>query len=423
MRKKIRLTEEQLVGIIKKVISEQSSTLQATKTIYNDIVNAVKGWGTDVDKVYSSLAKINTVQQFNELRSMFKDKRTGYSSFEEMIDEEYDRFNFNDVVKIKDLIQKKLNGYTTFKVGESYSGDMLFLGEFGVSFPKDTNTEIDAPEFDSKFQEAKKFWLDWLKDPKTKEKFMKIWNFNPHVADRIFSAYINIIKQSKLVLYDVIDDKAIAKHGKNAAAYCVPAYPYTVFMAKSYFSNTTSLFIHELQHLLYYYHPLNPDSQVTRLFAGGFSDQTAFEDENRKNTLLPNILSPKTKSDPFTKKLEYLSSKYGFKINYLKELMDYRKHLIGSQGEYYVCDETEQLSRIMSIRYLLNLKPGQDITLDMFKKLVNNEYKFYGQKWVDVGMFLSCWAQGGYKDPNLFLKQLNYLAKNNQKNDIIRRTA
>ena len=179
----------------------------------------------------------------------------------------------------------------------------------------------------------------------------------------------------------------------------------------------TSIFIHELQHLLYFEHPLNPDDNVRRVFAGGHQETEAFKDEERINILLP-----KKEVNPLDKKLEYLSSKYGFELFYLKRLVDLKNKYRIKNREYY-CKETEKLSNIMSIRFTLNLKPGQDITLNMFRDLVNGYYKFSADNQTDIDLFLICWADRGFRDPNLLLKQLNYLAANAQKNDIIRRTA
>jgi 3-deoxy-D-manno-octulosonic acid (KDO) 8-phosphate synthase len=80
----------------------------------------------------------------------------------------------------------------------------------------------------------------------------------------------------------------------------------------------------------------------------------------------------------------------------------------------YVCRETEKASNIQSVRHLLNIKPGQNITPQMLKPYINGEKNDTNIDWL-----LMCWASKGFKDINLFLSDLNKLAyqETNQKDN------
>jgi lipoprotein-anchoring transpeptidase ErfK/SrfK len=69
---------------------------------YNEIVAGVKYFmGTDKTRILKAFDYIKNKQDFETLKSMFKDKRTGYGSFDEMVKEEYDMFDSNDIEKLK----------------------------------------------------------------------------------------------------------------------------------------------------------------------------------------------------------------------------------------------------------------------------------------------------------------------------------
>ena len=57
MARIIRLTESDLTRIIKRVIMEDQSN-SSVIPIYNEIIDAVEGWGTDPDKVLSAIKKL-----------------------------------------------------------------------------------------------------------------------------------------------------------------------------------------------------------------------------------------------------------------------------------------------------------------------------------------------------------------------------
>ena len=71
---------------------------------YNEIIKGAEyPLGTAKDTILKAFDYIKNSSEFHTLRSMFKDKKTGYSSFEEMINEEYDRFDYNDIIKLQEM--------------------------------------------------------------------------------------------------------------------------------------------------------------------------------------------------------------------------------------------------------------------------------------------------------------------------------
>ena len=77
MKKVIRLTESDLTRIIKRVIMEQQSSVsnKSVIAIYNEIIDAVEGWGTNPDKVLSAIKKLKDQNEFKYLLTLFKDKK------------------------------------------------------------------------------------------------------------------------------------------------------------------------------------------------------------------------------------------------------------------------------------------------------------------------------------------------------------
>jgi aminopeptidase N len=91
-------------------------------TAYNQIVNASAGWGTDPDAIVAAIGLLKTTTEFAQLLEQFKNKKTGYSSFNDMINEEYDRFNYSDIVKL-------VNKLKSIGVDATFKADRIFLAK------------------------------------------------------------------------------------------------------------------------------------------------------------------------------------------------------------------------------------------------------------------------------------------------------
>ena len=93
--------------------------------VYDDIVKAVTGPGTDTDAVLEALKQIQTKEDLIILFKLFQNKRTGYSSFVEMVNNEYEMDNYQDIENIRAVLNK-LNISTNRSSGKNYYGDNVF---------------------------------------------------------------------------------------------------------------------------------------------------------------------------------------------------------------------------------------------------------------------------------------------------------
>ena len=102
--------------------------------------------------------------------------------------------------------------------------------------------------------------------------------------------------------------------------------------------------------------------------------------------------------------LTNIASSLGVDVNKLNT-WEWKSKNASPEDPGYVCRETEKASNIQSVRHLLNIKPGQNITPQMLKPYINGEKNDINIHWL-----LMCWASKGFKDINLFLSDLNKLA-------------
>jgi hypothetical protein len=111
---KILIKESQYKVLLERGIKNNPNIQKA----YNEIVDGAKYWGTDKDKILKAFDYIKNKQDFETLISMFKDRRTGYGSFEEMVKEEYDMFDSNDIEKLKTKL-RSIGVVFNFEGGDS----------------------------------------------------------------------------------------------------------------------------------------------------------------------------------------------------------------------------------------------------------------------------------------------------------------
>jgi hypothetical protein len=101
---KILIKESQYKVLLERGIKSNPNIEKA----YNEIVAGAKYLiGTDKTRILKAFDYIKNKQDFETLKSMFKDKRTGYGSFDEMVKEEYDMFDSNDIEKLKNKVKAK----------------------------------------------------------------------------------------------------------------------------------------------------------------------------------------------------------------------------------------------------------------------------------------------------------------------------
>ena len=408
-----------------KVLLEQSNP--NIQKAYNEIVDGAKYWmGTDKTKILKAFDYIKNVQDFKTLISMFKDKRTGYGSFEEMINKEYDRQDFKDIIKLRDKLYS-IGVNLSFNSGENIVGNPLFLEGVKISYVNKTpikSLQLVPKECSSKWQpqleKAKNYWIQWLSSPITKNKFLNNWkkvekNMTSAEVGNIFKKYIDSLRVLKLYYFD---SKLIPKES-NSYAFVNRSEPDKIFVnCSKNDEDPYGTLIHEIQHLLYYIKPLNPNVQIGDVFV----------DSNTKKSTPKTFFDSKQKTffydyeEAFNPieiaKLNSTSNQIGVPSESLREILRYAKNK-EKKKPGYVCRETEKMSNIMSVRNLFGVKSGQNITKEMVLPYIKGE-----KNHTDVDWILFCWALRGFSDLNGMLNKMNQLAyqKTNQNNNSNTRT-
>ena len=416
-----------------KVLLEQGFEMMEpspTTKAYNEIINGAKYWmGTDKTKILKAFDYIKNVQDFKTLISMFKDKRTGYGSFEEMINKEYDRQDFGDIVKLRDKLYS-IGVNLSFNSGENIAGNPLFLEGVKISYVNKTpikSLQLVPKECSSKWlpqlEKAKNYWIQWLSSPITKNKFLNNWkkvekNTTLAEVENIFKKYINSLRVLKLYYFD---SKLIPKES-NSYAFVNRSEPDKIFVNCSQNDpDPYGTLIHEIQHMLYDIKPLNPAVQIGNVFV----------DSNTKKSTINSFFdfkkNPKQKTFSYDKKLfnpneiaklDSTSTQIGVPFESLQHILSNSKyHEKRKPG--YVCRETEKMSNIMSVRNLFGVKPGQNITKEMLLPYIKGEKNNDDVSWV-----LACWALRGFPDLSEMLNKINNLAyqNTNQNNNSSTRT-
>jgi len=131
---KMRILEMHETATKSLYLSEQSSPNKSyVVKVYDDIVNAVAGPGTNEDDVLEALKQIQTKEDLKILFKLFQNKRTGYSSFVDMVNTEYEQENYQDVENIRGVLNK-LGVKTSLSSGKNYFKDNVFSQDFKLSF-------------------------------------------------------------------------------------------------------------------------------------------------------------------------------------------------------------------------------------------------------------------------------------------------
>jgi len=386
---------------------------------YNEIIKGANyPLGTSKDTILGAFNYIKTVKDFESLRLMFKDKKTGYDSIEKMINEEYDRLDYNDIIKLQEKLYS-IGVILDFSNGKNEFGYQFFMGEVKITYEKDFT---NIPKVTSKcilkytplLKQAQDYWRKWLSVPITKQKFRTNWNaqlknekqlfpsmIDGKKVDDIFEEYIDCIDNLKLVFYDNTMSHPPGgniRTDKNAYAFVSKKTPENIYVNCSLNDDDPlGTLIHEIQHLLYHIKPLNPSITIQNAF---------LKPGDKKLSIKDDLIGASKKNINNSKDLINASQSLGVKeITLIKWLLQVELENTYTNDPGYMCRETEKASNIQAVRHLLNIKPGQNITPQMLKPYINGE-KYH----TDITWLLLCWASKGFKDINLFLSDLNKLA-------------
>lgn len=436
MKKNILINETQLKILIEKVLVEATidkNRIPAIVSAYTKIIDAVSGWGTNEEEVLSALRLIVNANEALVLFNLFKDKRTGYSSFIEMVKNEYEEDNFEDIAK---LVQRLHELGLRFKFewgiydGKKIWNPRLFVYIGKVNTEKKVSgkkLEICTTTAKKALVEAVSFWRDWLKNPITKEKvktnwelekfdlnFIEKWMVEKDFEDT-FVKYFNLLYNLKLSFFDESYYMVNGMDPKGALAFVADYGAGELSDNKIYFNcskftnydNALLTLIHEIQHLIYQIKPLNPEKKMKNIFV------TNNTDLETKNDIMNNLESSKTKKyEEYENEIKNAASDLLLDKLYLFSWKD-NADMESLRHPGYACELTETMSHISSIRKILGLKPGDNITYKMLKP-----YIIFDKKDTDIYWFLVCWASKGFPDINKVLNNINQLAiKNNKKID------
>jgi hypothetical protein len=310
------------------------------KTAYDSIVSAVSGLGTNKSKLLNTISTLSP-NEFKLLLNSFSDKRTGYFNFQDMINQEFDRFDLEDARKLREILKNKGIQSSLRTVENSY-GELLFH-DFTMNADKSAGSSIE---------------YDILGD----------------TVDSIFKRYI-----------EIIDNIVIRYYNKNDGVYAFVHQQEPIIINVNCFYNDPDPYgtlVHEIQHLLYYKKPLNPDIKIEKIF------KTPAKPGEKKQTGTNDTL------------FKQISQDLGVSQQHLTNFYNLAK----SDGEYS-CDHSEKMSNIMAIRSLFNLSPNDKITFEMIKP-----YMTGNKRHTDITWLLSCWASKGFPDINNTLNRINQLA-------------
>jgi len=420
---------------------DNSSRQSIVAKAYYQIIKASAGLGTDVDAILAAIKLINTPQEFAQLLKLFKDKKTGYDSFQNMINGEYDSLNYNDVVNIVNKL-KSIGVIATFASSTPAGRFKIFNGNFKII---KIQPSLDRLKLENKWNiqlaKAKTFWRTWLADSATQKKVYKNYLLEPMGKENVQKAFVRyeaMLQNLKLEFYDdTITHSPITKvpvtKVRKASAFVIPKYFLNILYANCSSDNQDiyGTLIHEIQHLIYYIKPLNPDIKIRNTYATNTA-VTATEksikkaldnvftinqdgEYKRKKQWQPQVL-PREEVEQMIKQAKSQNSFLErHDVSYWLDQI-----LINSEDSSpdYICKPTELGSVITRMKELFGLKPDTLIFPDKllwpYIKL-DNKFIEPAKYNTNVMWFLLCWAKKGFPNLNNHLQQVNQLAINKTK--------
>tara|TARA_R110000824_G_scaffold10767_1_gene47117 strand:+ start:27 stop:1355 length:1329 start_codon:yes stop_codon:yes gene_type:complete len=428
---KVKLTEQQFRRVILEQIPLYNPDLEA---IYQKVAAAAKGWGTDTDTIVLEISKLKNLEEISDFLSLFKDKQSGYSSFDEMINKEYDGFNYPSIIKLEKVLEKW--GITSYEQGTNGYGTKMFMGDFKFT-PSDKRIEskegqICATTYEDQLPKAVKWWKDWLNDPITQQKFKKNHNIpSLSLVKALFDRYKKALDKAYIFPYYNDEVTTIAYVQQKIVAH--GRIWVNCSQSKNYRNDQEVLetLIHELQHQLHFIHPLNPDKQIGDLFVGPTTNKLTPQDFNilqgKKRASLPissDIDEEYESIETDIKKLMSLEDwrrtvkRISLELNSNEDTTAswlrywYEQSIKGKKGDPdYACRATEKGSNIASLRNTLKITPGKGLTIQMLKPFILRSWKKSSGD-LDVWWLLLCWATNGFVSLKSFVGEFNELAGN-----------
>ena len=264
--------------------------------------------------------------------------------------------------------------------------------------------------WNNQLSKAVKYWKDWLSHPETKKKVQKNWDifFGAGILQMgyYYPLYMRHLNSIKLKFYNCSMKPFDSQ--KNAYAFVRTSENSTIYVNCSLKPESVyGTLIHEIQHMLYNIKPLNPEKKMRDLFV---TSSTKLESPS---SIFSSLISPIIKKQPTQTYNDSTINSVAKKLNVKPEVIyNWKKRTQNAikkgKGDY-ICEHTEKMSNIISMRQMFNVQPGQNITLKMLMPFIKGE-KNHG----DVSWYLMCWVKKGFPDINQLLNKTNELAKRNQ---------
>ena len=402
-------TTTNLKTLLTCVLQEQVDKARVNKA-YLQTVNAVKGIGTDVPAVLNSIKMLRSRNEFLEYMVKFQDKKTGYSFFPEMINAEYDRLNLSDVQQIVAAL-RNINVSSNVITTKNIYGINLF-SKFQIEWTKlptvtgNVNSSIYKKQWITLLPKAVLWWKNWLSNPITKNKVQANWDAKYPKGlvsvKYIFPDYFKMLDSLKIKFYDELDPINWSDITDDAYAF---VKGFKLYSDNTIYINLTQndpdpygTLIHEIQHIIYGMQPLNPEEKIRDIFV-------------TKNTkrATPNSIEASSRIKPDTQTLKQSAAvikSLGLDMKPAR-LRSWKLSADNYSRPSYICQATEKMSNIMSIRSHFKLKPGQNITIAMLKPYIERK-----KTNTDIGWIILCWAKNGFPDLNKMINRINTLAAN-----------
>jgi hypothetical protein len=259
-----------------------------------------------------------------------------------------------------------------------------------------------------KIEYAKNWLISWVSNPETKKKFMTNWGIGVDGmirgmrVDDIFRKYVDIIKNVKPEYYSFSDNftytsnfEINTKSRKDTIAFVNP----TEYGSDKVLVNcdligskdSNNILVHEIQHLLNHYFPMNPSERVKKMY---------------------NVKNPTNGINVVNMRVN--SKRYGIPENYIKQWYDNAVIEYQRGNRKYSCDDDEKMSNIMSLRRTLNITPEKSIQVNDMIPYIKQTKKDID---IDAYWLLVCWAISGYPDLQQWINGINSLAINGMKKD------
>jgi len=405
----MKSTTTNLKTLLTCVLQEQVD-LNRVNQAYLKTIDAVAGLGTDVPAVLIAIKMVKSSAEFDKYKLKFKDNKTGYNSFQNMINGEYDTFNGADILSIIRVLQK----INVFAVANMYTdnggNDRFRPGTFKLNkaIYQPTMPAANQKQWLTLLPKAVLWWKNWLSSPITKNKVQANWDAKYPKGlvsvKYIFPDYFKMLDSLKIKFYDQRNLDIWNDTSDTAYAF---VNRFNIHSDNTIYVNRTQndpdpygTLIHEIQHIIYGMQPLNPEEKIHDIFV-------------TKNTkrATTNSIESSSRINPDTQILKQSAAvikSLGLDMT-ANRLANWKRHAEKEEKRNpgYVCRETEKMSNIMSIRSWFKLKPGQNITIAMLKPYIEHK-----KAHTDISWILLCWAKNGFPDLNKMINRINTLAAN-----------